>query len=297
MHITKKSVVALLASAWVCQSFAGYQITVKSTTDAGSHGKKGQDANVVQMTTDSNKARMDFIEGQNPGAEKGSYILTQDGGKTFIMVMPKDKTYMKWDMDSMMGMAGAMGSMMQMKITDPKVETLLDEAGESLLGYPTRHYKFHTSYQMSMTVMGFKKESAISKDEEVWTTTKLDLSTLGAWAGKMPKTNNEDFDKLIKAEKGKMKGVPLKSLSVQTSTDSQGKATINKTGMEVTEIKTVGANAASLEIPADFQEMSLPMSAGNEDEEQPKGNAKPKKSAQPKLDFGALMKQAMEQAK
>ncbi len=295
MWITKKTLVPLIVCAWVCQSFAGYQITLKSTTDAGGHGKKGLHNSVIQMTTDSSKARIDFIEGQGPGAEKGSYLLSQDNGKTFVMVLPKDKTYMKWDMESMMNMAGALGNMMQMKITDPKVETVLDEAGESLLGYPTRHYKFRTSYDMSMSVMGFKNESAVSKDEEVWTTTKLDLSTLGAWAGKAPKTQNESFDKLIQAEKEKMKGVPLMSMSVQTSTDKQGKATVSKSSMEVTEIKSVGADTVSMDIPAGYTEMSMPTMAGG-DEEQSKGHPKSKKAAQPKLDFGALMKQAMEQA-
>jgi hypothetical protein len=83
-------------------------------------------------------------------------------------------------------------------------------------------------------------------------------------------------------------------LSTETATDSQGKTTTSKSSMEVTEIKTVGANSVSFEVPADYQEMSLPMTGGNE-EEQPKSSAKSKKS-KPKLDFGALMKQAMEQA-
>jgi hypothetical protein len=294
MLIAKKTIITLLATIWASQSFAGYQITVKNSDGAGSHGKKNQEVNVVKMTTDSGKARIDFTEGQAPGAEKGSYLLTKDNGQTFLMVIPENKTYMKWDMDAMMGIAGAMGNMMQMKITDPKVETLLDEAGESILGYPTRHYKLRTSYRLSMTVMGFKNESTISKDEETWSTTKLDLAALGAWVGKVPKTKNESLDQLIQNEKSKVKGFPLKMLSTETATDSQGKTTTSKSSMEVTEIKTVGANNVSFEVPADYQEMSLPMTGGNE-EEQPKSSSKSKRT-KPKLDFGALMKQAMEQA-
>ena len=221
--ISKKTLGTLLVSAWVCQSFAGYQITMQSAVDAGSHGKgrKGSSTNVVQM--------------------------------------------------------------------------VLDEAGPTLLGYPTRHYMFRTSYRVSMNVMGFKNESSVSKDEESWTTTKLNLSVLGAWAGKMPKTSNEDLDQLIQAEKGKMKGIPLKTLSIQTTTDSQGKASVLKSSMEVTEIKKVGADAVSFDVPSDYQEMSLPMSGGN-DEDQTKGHSKSKRSSPPKLDFGDLMKKAMEQA-
>jgi hypothetical protein len=145
-----------------------------------------------------------------------------------------------------------------------------------------------------MTVMGFKNESTISKDEETWSTTKLDLAALGAWVGKVPKTKNESLDQLIQNEKSKVKGFPLKMLSTETATDSQGKTTTSKSSMEVTEIKTVGANNVSFEVPADYQEMSLPMTGGNE-EEQSKSSSKSKRT-KPKLDFGALMKQAMEQA-
>ncbi|MEI7880483.1 MAG: DUF4412 domain-containing protein [bacterium] len=293
MPITKKTIVTLVACAWSIQSFAGYQITVKSASDAAHHGKKGPDHSVVQMTTDSNKVRIDFKEGEAPGASNGSYLLSQDNGKTFIMVLPKDKTYMKWDMDSMMNMAGTMGNMMQMKVSDPKIEIVLDEAGPALLGYPTRHYKFHSSYRMSMSVMGFKNESSISKIEETWTTTQLDLAPFGIWAGKTPKTNNEGFDQLIRVEKSKMKGIPLKSLSIQSNADSQGKTNIVKSSMEVTEIKTVGSTAVSFEIPENYKEMSLPMSSGN-DEGQPQEQTQPKKS--PRFDFGGLMKKAMEQA-
>jgi len=296
MQITKQTIVTLLACTWSFQSFAGYQITIQSTSDAAHHGKKGPDNNIVQMTTDSSKARIDFKEGAAPGAENGSYLLSQDNGKTFVMVLPKDKTYMKWDMDSMINMAGAMGNMMQMKVMDPLIETVLDEAGPPLLGYPTRHYKIHSSYRMSMSVMGFKNESSIVKDEETWTTTKLDLASLGIWAGKTPKTNNEGLDQLIQAEKAKMKGIPLKAICIQTTLDSQGKTNIVKSIMEVTEIKTVGSDAVTFEIPEDYKEMSLPMFSGN-DEEQSNGHSKFSKASQPKFDFGGLMKKALEQAK
>jgi hypothetical protein len=295
MRITKQVFITLLASVWVCQAYAGYQITVKTVSDADSHGTKKTADNVVKMTSESSKARIDFTEGQVPGAEKGSYLLTQDSGKTFIMVMPDNKAYMKWDMDSMMNMAGAMGNMLQMKITDPKVETILDESGPAILGYPTRHYKLRTSYRVSMNVMGFKNESTISKDDESWATTKLDLSALGAWAGKTPKTNNQSMDQLIQSEKNKMKGFPLKTLSITTTTNIDGKISVSKSSMEVTEIKTVGADTVSFEIPSDYQEMSLPMTTENE-VEQPKGKSKSNKSSPSKIDFGALMKQAMEQA-
>lgn len=292
----------LLAAGLIAgQAYAGYQITIQSVSDGNKgHGRRSQTQgqpthSVIQMATDGDMARIDFKEGQGPGAGEGGYLVTTNAGKPFYMVSPKDKTYMKWDMESMMGLAGAMGGMMKMKISDPKVEMLLDEAGEKMLGYSTRHYKFRTSYQMSMTVMGFKNESSVVKEEETWTTKQLDITTLGSWFSKMPKTNNEDLDKLIQAEKGKMTGMPLKTLSVQTNTDGEGKSTVTRTSMEVTEIKKIGAGDVAAEIPADYKEMDLFQAATRQDDgtsgEQPAA-----RRSSPKVDFGSLFKKALESA-
>ncbi len=246
------------------------------------------------MATDAEKARIEFTEGHGPVPGAGGYLITKDSGKTFYMVSPKDKTYMKWDMEAMMGMAGSMGGMMKMQISDPKIEKLLDEAGEPILGYPTRHYKFHTAYRMSMTVMGFKNEMTIDKAEEAWTTTKLDISALGAWFSKMPKTQNEEFDKLVQAEKGKMSGLPLKMLSVQTTTDGQGKTTVTHTSMTISEVKKIGAGDVVVDIPEDYKEMNMFQPGGQEDAGSGEKTSSRKHQSPPKFDFGSIMKKAME---
>lgn len=290
MHI---AIAAMLVAA---PTLAGYKITIKNATESDARGRTGQSPapaanSTICMSTAGEKARIDFLEGQMPGPNEGGYLLTRDAGKTFYMVSPKDKTYTKWDMEAMMGMAGAMGNFMKMQISDPKVEKLLDEPGQPILGYPTRHYKFRTSYRMSMTVMGFKNETTIAKEDETWASPKLDIATLGAWFSKAPRTRNAELDKLIEAEKSKMTGLPLKMLSVQTSTDGNGKTTTTSTSMAVTDISSVADVDA--EIPADYKEVSLfEAGAGEAAGEQPA--QRPARKGVPKLDFGSLMKKAME---
>jgi hypothetical protein len=262
---TSAAATALLAILLAVQAQAGLQYTVKTTVEGG---KRGGDAGnqSMQMTADGAKARMEFLKGGPMKAGEG-YILTQDGGKTMFMVSPKEKTYMKWDMDAMMGLAGAMTSMMKMEVTDPKTEKLLDEAGAPILGYPTRHYKFRTSYGMSMTVMGFNSSSTIVREEEAWTTTKINTAALSAWLKKAPKTNNESLDKLMKQQMEKMTGLPLKTIAVQTSTDKNGKTQTSTTTMEVTEVKELKPAADLFEIPKDYKETSMT----GEDEDEGKG--------------------------
>lgn len=294
----KKTLIVVAAGVLAGQVWAGYQITMTTVTEGAPRGRQSRDEanrSTVVMSTDADKARIDFKEGQAPGAGEGSYVITKDAGQTFYMVSPKEKTYMKWDMDSMMNMAGAMGGMMKMEVSDPKVETLLDEAGEPILGYPTRHYRFRTSYRMSMTVMGFRNESSNTRDEDVWATTGLDIATWGAWVKKMPKVQNAELEKLMQAEMGKLRGMTLRMKSEQTSVDGQGKTNVTHTIMNVTEIKKIGAGDISLDIPADYQEMNL-FQRGEEDTA-PTGRPGASRGARaPSMDFNSMMKKAMEDA-
>lgn len=269
-----KTVAALFITSFLAlQAHADFRYKVVTKTEGAQQGGPGGTS--MQMTAAGDKARIDFTGGAPMGND--GYLLSHDGGKTMIMVSPKDKTYMTWDMNAMMGMAGAMTSMMKMEVTDPKVEKLLDEPGEPLLGYPTRHYKFRVSYGMSMTLMGFKNASNVTRDEETWTTTKIDTAALTRWIKQAPKTMNESLDKLIVMERDRMEGLPLKTLSVQTTTDKSGKAQTLKTTMEVTEVKTLDTEAGYYDIPTGFQEATLevPEEADGEDGKAPAKSGKP----------------------
>jgi len=298
--MNKSIVVVIAAGMWAGQALAGYQLTIKTVSEGDGKGRHAQAQggnNTMVMATDADKGRVEFTEGHGPIPGSGGYLVTKDAGKTFYMVSPKDKTYTKWDMEAMMGMAGAMGGMMKMQISDPKIEKLLDEVGEPILGYPTRHYKFRTAYRMSMTVMGFKNDMTIDKEEETWTTTKLDISTLGAWFSKMPKTQNAEFDKLIQAEKGKMIGLPLKTLSVTSTTDGQGKTTVTRMSMNVTDVKKIGAGDVAVEIPEDYKEIDMFQAAGQgQDDESGEKRPPHKRQAPQNFDFNSIMKKAMESA-
>jgi hypothetical protein len=75
------------------------------------------------------------------------------------------------------------------------------------------------------------------------------------------KFGNESFDKLIEAEKGKMKGFPLKVVSVIT-TESKGKVDTRTMTREVLDLKTgVAVPDSAFTIPPGYEEHS-PMPAG-----------------------------------
>jgi len=247
-------VVVLLVFA--AHSFAGVYYVAQTTAEGGKSAEKQN--MVVKAWASGDGGKVVFEESENPMMGKGTYIITKDGGKTMFLVDPKEKTYMKWDLESMMGLLGGAMKMMNLKFTDPKVEALGEEPDGLVAGVPTVHYRFRTTYAMSMSFMMMKKNSKVVKDEEIWAATKLADAALGIWLRKTPpKTGNEDMDKLIKAEMGKVQGFPLKRRTVQTSTDEKGNKEVTTITIEVTELQMVPVPDSTFEIPSDYKETSL----------------------------------------
>jgi len=247
-------VVVLLVFA--AHSFAGVYYVAQTTAEGGKSAEKQN--MVVKAWASGDGGKVVFEESENPMMGKGTYIITKDGGKTMFLVDPKEKTYMKWDLESMMGLLGGAMKMMNLKFTDPKVEALGEEPDGLVAGVPTVHYRFRTTYAMSMSFMMMKKNSKVVKDEEIWAATKLADAALGIWLRKTPpKTGNEDMDKLIKAEMGKVQGFPLKRKTVTTSTDEKDKKEVTTITMEVTELQMVPVPDSTFEIPSDYKETSL----------------------------------------
>jgi hypothetical protein len=247
-------VVVLLAFA--AQSLAGVVLVAKTTAEGGK-GVEQQNA-VVRTWVSGDNGKTLFEDSGNRLMGKGTYIITKDGGKTMYLVNPEEKSYMKWDLDSLMGMAGGAMAMMNMKFTDPKVEALGEEPNGLIAGVPTVHYRFRTSYTMSMSFMMMKKKSKVVKEEEIWAAPKLVDAALAIWLRKTPpKTGNEDLDGLIRAEMGKVQGFPLKRKTVTTSTDEKGKVETSTVTMEVTELQMAPVPDSTFEIPQGYKETSM----------------------------------------
>lgn len=229
---------------------------------------------VVEGRVEGEKARVEFQDSDNPMMGKGSWLLTTDGGKTIYLVNPKDKTYAKWDMDAMMQFAGAvmegMGGLVNMEFSDPQVEKLLEEDGGVVVGLPTRHYRYRTTYSMQMKVFGMKQANSVESLQDIWSTRQLDAAALGIWLRKEPPSSgNEKLDRLMRAEVGKIEGFPLKTVTVTTTrNEKKGKESVSRSTTEVTQLSSHEAPQppTTWTIPAGYQETEL-LPAGQEGQE------------------------------
>jgi hypothetical protein len=243
--------VGLTASA-----FAGWEFTSVTKT-VGQQAREGG-TNTVNALVDGDRARIEFGDGAgNSMLKKGAYLLTRDGGKTSFLVNPTDKTYCKWDMEAMAGLAGGAMKIMNMKFSSPTVEKLLEEKGEKLLGLPTRHYRFRTSYTMEMGFMGFKQSRQIVTDQDMWATDELTDLAAGFWVkDRTFQTGNKELDELIKAQRADVRGFPLKTVNVTKQTSQRGTEE-STTLMEITSLKKARVPDSAFELPSDYAETSM----------------------------------------
>jgi hypothetical protein len=249
-----------LALAVPCSAGIHYKAVTK-TQDAAN---KGGDIQVEGWVSGEN-AKVAFIESAgNPVAQKGTYFLTKDGGKTLYLVNPEDKTYAEWSLQGMLGTVGAimngMGPLLKVQFADLKVDKISEEDGGLVLGQPTRHYKFRTSYTMTIKVFGMGNATDVVQEQDVWATSKLSDVGLGVWLrAEPPRTGNAEFDKLLAGEAGKYQGFPLKTITVSTSTQKKGnKSQTTRSTMEVTQLDTsASVPATAFEIPAGYKETQI----------------------------------------
>jgi hypothetical protein len=253
-------------------AFAG--VHYKSVTKTEDAQTKGSSI-AVEGWVSGEKARVEFKESANPMAKQGSWLLTKDGGKTMYLVDPEEKTYAEWNLQAMLGVVGnvmqGMGPLLKIEFSDPKVEKLLEEDGGTVAGMATRHYRFRTSYNMKIRVLGMGNEANVVTEQDIWSTDRLQDIALGVWLrSDPPRTGNEQFDKLIAAEAGKTQGFPLKMVTVSTTTQKKGnKQTVTRSTMEVTQLDTsANVPGSSFEIPAGYKETQLVPAAGQGDGEE-----------------------------
>ena len=251
---------------------AGWEYTAVTKAEGGQHTTMAN--NKVHALIDGNKSRFEFVESGNPMMNAGTYLVTEDAGKTVYLVNPTAKTYSTWNTDAMMGIAGGAMGMMNMQVKDQKIEKLLEEKGERILGQPTTHYKFRTSYTMDMNFMGMKHATTTLKEEEIWSTTALtDAAATFAPMRRNMKTGNAEFDKLIAEQMGKIQGFPLKMISSHQTTDARGQPRETKIIMEVTALKQASPDAGQFKLPAGYQEQEMALLPGMGDNASKQGGA------------------------
>ena len=275
MNRTARETAAIFAAAVLaCPATAGAAVYYEMTTETESPAFGGDEEMVMRSYIDGDNGRIEFVSSDgNPLYAEGGYMLTHDAGGTIYLVNPAEKTYMQFDLDALLGMAGtmmnAMGGVVEMSFDNVSGEQTGEAPGEDLLGYSTTRYSFSSAYEMSMTVMGFKRTTRTNTTTDVWCTDEVSSSGFNLWLRPdRMRTGNEELDALISQQMQMPDCMPLRVVSI-TTVDGQGGESRSET--VVTTMREEPAfDAETFALPADYTETTL-MDQIPEDVELPAG--------------------------
>lgn len=216
------------------------------------------------VRTEGDHTRIDFLEGADATAGPfgaGSYLLIRNSGSTHSMVIvsPTRRSFGRLDPETMMrGVGGP-----RMEIRDARMETLLEEPGERILGHATRHYRYRTQFTQTMDVgMGSPLETKVEDVEDVWVAPGIDPGAAGnanpfGSGGSMTPL----FGALQELEAQKARGFALRRRSVTTTRMTGGPTFMGGpaedrtiTESEVTDLRRESLDAALFEIPSGYTE-------------------------------------------
>jgi len=156
---------------------------------------------------------------------------------------------------SMFALLESTGPLLDLDFSNGASQKLGEEDGGSILGYPTRRYKWQTAYDMKMTVLGMKRQYHVDALQEFWTTDDLDAQGFKVWLRPdRSKTGNKEFDELLSAEMARVEGFPLKSVTRSKMTTGKGKEQNSITTMEVTTLRGESIDSSLFELPEGYEE-------------------------------------------
>jgi hypothetical protein len=249
----------LIIAALAVPLSAGVTYNFSSVTD----GRGGTQMSGVTSIEGTNM-RLDFTRGDRMIFKDGSVVLSRDGGKTLLVLDPKQKSYFELDLEEVFGSLGnamkSMGGVVQFSIRNQKVQVSPGTSGGTIEGYATTKYRVDSTYEMTMKVMGMGSTSNIHSVTETWTTDKLGSELITFVQMKGLRTGMEDLDKLLASQTKGVKGFPLKQVTTTTTTSGK-KSQTNTTTVMITDIRNAKIDLAKFEVPKGYKKEESPLAA------------------------------------
>jgi hypothetical protein len=130
-----------------------------------------------KVTTAGERARIDFINAD--GSSDGSYLVTNDGGKTMAIHDGSQAICATWSTAEFFKTAGEVVKkgrrMFNADISSVERVLVAEETGPDLLGFPTRHLSLRTNYGAEASVLFITFIFSVEELDEVWMTDGIDM--------------------------------------------------------------------------------------------------------------------------
>lgn len=230
----------MLLSAVAAAASAGYQAVIEvEVTENGDELKYFE-----ILTFDDNRFRVDFVGEDKKVTDETPYIMTVDGGDTWVMGdKPKDQFYCsKTKTDKFFRNLGGQVTQavdfFNVKAEAPTIRETLREPGPEMLGVKTTHVRLETDAKAYAWFLFFKFEYAVKMVDDIWYTTDVEIHPIRRkWLNALTQSGNKIIDDLFTQATEKLPGPVLKSESTVDIINVRKKQT--KTQKERTEVTSV----------------------------------------------------------
>jgi hypothetical protein len=172
------------------------------------------------ITVDDEKARVDYLGADNKKTEMTPFVLTLNGGKSWILGNEGEEKYFcgKVDMKDFFNDIGAiitrLDKLANATVTENKVVKLGEEPGPEMLGYSTTHVRFESTARIKASILLKKFEFRLKATDDVWYTTDVDVNPIKKrWLEALAQTGYEELDKLTSKRHAQILGPILKQVT------------------------------------------------------------------------------------
>jgi hypothetical protein len=210
-----------------------------------------------RVTADGDNARLDFMD--RAGQPDGSYMVTNDAGKTITVHDGDKSTCANWDRAEFFEAAAELMAkgqrMVNAKISDLETTVVSEEEGPEIEGYPTRHFKLRTHYSASGRLLFLKRAYDIEELDDIWVTNALKLPKIEEeWLADSSSTGNEFLDEHARAWPESTAGTILRHTNVVRMVNSKsgevGEKTEHLTVSNISTLDSAGLPAGIFRLPA-----------------------------------------------
>ena len=207
--------------------------------------------------------RVDISRGDGVMFEKGSWVVSRDGGKTLQVVNPAAKTYYVLNFAELLGGANSLlqslgGAGVKLDVRNPKVSVKDGGNGGTLEGFPTKKSTISSAYEIAVSGLARPMSMNVQLATEVWWTDKLPSEFTNFLQMQGMRTGIDMVDKLIETQQGTIKGFPLKQVTTTKMNFGGGDMTSTTTST-VTNVKKVAVPSATFAMPAGFTQTESPL--------------------------------------
>ena len=163
---------------------------------------------------DGDKSRVEFVNGS--GYPNGTYLISTNGSRTMTFVDPSKKSYLDVNASSV---ATALGAA-KLSIANKKVDLAQMEDHPIIAGLPTDHYRLSLTYDITLALGTLTLTQTVHAIEDKFVTGAFgDVSATYLASGAL-KTGNADIDDIVDIENSRVKGFPLKQVTMTSTTNN-----------------------------------------------------------------------------